>query len=36
VQAAATPVAGAASLNLRTDGTMFIHGGRLGLEILFP
>ena len=36
VQAAATPVAGAASLNLRTDGTMFIHGGRVGLEILFP
>jgi hypothetical protein len=35
-QAAATPVAGAASLNLRTDGTMFVHGGRLGLEILFP
>lgn len=36
VQAAATPVVGAASLNLRTDGTMFIHGGRVGLEILLP
>lgn len=36
VQAADTPVVGAASLNLRTDGTMFIHGGRLGLEILWP
>ena len=36
VQTSTTPVVGAASLNLRTDGTMFIHGGRLGLEILFP
>lgn len=36
VQASTTPVVGAASLDLRTDGTMFIHGGRLGLEILFP
>lgn len=36
VQASDTPVVGAASLNLRTDGTMFIHGGRLGLEILWP
>mgnify|MGYP003390136904 CR=1 FL=1 len=36
VQTSTTPVTGAASLDLRTDGTMFIHGGRLGLEILFP
>lgn len=36
VQTSTTPVVGAASLDLRTDGTMFIHGGRLGLEILFP
>lgn len=36
VQTSTTPVAGVASLDLRTDGTMFIHGGRLGLEILFP
>lgn len=35
-QTSTTPVVGAASLDLRTDGTMFIHGGRLGLEILFP
>lgn len=36
VHAVSTPITGAASLDLRTDGTMFIHGGRLGLEILFP
>lgn len=36
VQTSTTPVVGAASLDLRTDGTMFIHGGRLGLEILLP
>ncbi|MFM9965614.1 MAG: hypothetical protein ACKV2Q_30885 [Planctomycetaceae bacterium] len=36
VQAITTPVSGAASLDLRTDSTMFIHGGRVGLEILFP
>ena len=31
-----SPVTGAAFLNLQTDGTMFIHGGRVGLEITFP
>lgn len=36
VQTSTTPVVGAASLDLRTDGTMFIHGGRVGLEILLP
>lgn len=30
-----TPVTGAASLSLRTDNAVFIHGGRLGLEIAF-
>lgn len=36
VQQVSTPVTGAASLDLRTDNTMLIHGGRIGLEILFP
>ena len=36
VQTSTTPVVGAASLNLRANDTMFIHGGRVGLEILLP
>ena len=31
-----TTVTPAASLDLRTQGSAFMHGGRIGLEILLP
>jgi hypothetical protein len=36
VGAISTPVTGTSSLDLRTNGTIFLHGGSVGLEILFP
>jgi hypothetical protein len=36
LQYVSTSTVGAASLSMRTDSSVFIHGGRVGLEILFP
>lgn len=36
MRAITTTVVPAASLDLRTQGSAFMHGGRLGVEILFP
>ncbi len=36
MRAVNTTVTGAAVLDLKTQGSAFIHGGRVGLEILFP
>ena len=36
VRAISTAVTSTASFDLRTHGSAFIRGGRLGLEILFP
>ena len=36
MRAVSSTVPGAAALDLHTQGSAFIHGGRVGLEILFP
>lgn len=36
MQSITTTVPAAATLDLRTQGSVFIHGGRVGLEILWP
>ena len=36
MRATSTAVTGTAALDLHTQGSTFIHGGRVGLEILFP